>query len=348
MRIEHHVPLAALTTLGLGGPADVLITVETEAELVEAALADDRALVLGGGSNLVVADAGLRGTVIRIATQGLTEVRDGLEVAAGQDWDGFVAHAVAAGRSGVEALSGIPGLTGATPVQNVGAYGQEVSHTVVRVRALDRRSATVVELDAQGCRFAYRTSLFKAHPARWVVLAVVFDLAADPLSAPVRYAELARALGIGLGERAPLGEVRAAVLALRRGKGMVLDPLDPDSRSAGSFFTNPVLGAAEVAALREQFGEVSAWPDAGGRSKVSAAWLIERAGFGRGWGAGVVGLSSKHVLALVNRGGASTADLVRLAREVRDGVQQATGVRLVPEPVFAGGWTLDSPPVEPA
>lgn len=340
MRTDLQAPLAPLTSLGLGGPADVLITAETEAEVVEAVLADDAAVVLGGGSNLVVPDQGLRGTVVRIATRGVFEVRDGLEAAAGEDWDAFVAGCVGDGRSGVEALSGIPGLVGATPVQNVGAYGQEVSHTVVRVRALDRRAATVVELDAAGCGFAYRWSRFKAEPWRWVVLAVVFDLAADPLSAPVRYAELAGALGVELGERAPLAAVRSAVLGLRRSKGMVLDPDDPDSRSAGSFFTNPVLDDSVLADLRDRFGKLPAWPDGAGRSKVSAAWLIERSGFAKGWGDGPVGLSSKHVLALVNRGGASTADLIRVARAVRDGVRETTGVELAPEPVLAGGLTL--------
>ena len=342
MHQQRDAPLAGLTTLGVGGPADLLITVDTEAELVAAVLADDQAMVLGGGSNLVIPDSGLRGTVIRIATRGIAVVGDGLEVAAGQDWDGFVAHAVASGRTGVEALSGIPGLTGATPVQNVGAYGQDVSHTVVRVRALDRRAAEVVELDAQRCQFGYRSSLFKAQPGRWVILSVVFDLTEEPWSAPIRYGELARAVGVNLGDRAPVAEVRAAVLALRRAKGMVLDPADQDSRSAGSFFTNPVLEAPVVAALRATFGQLSAWPDEHGRSKVSAAWLIERSGFSKGWGDGPAGLSSKHVLALVNRGGASTADLIQVARTVRQGVYAATGVLLVPEPVFAGGWSLDS------
>ena len=342
MRRETEVALSSLTTLGLGGPVDVLLTAETEPELVAAVLADDQATVIGGGSNLVIPDSGLRGTVIQIATQGIAVVGDGLEVAAGQDWDGFVAHAVAQGRSGVEALSGIPGLTGATPVQNVGAYGQDVSHTVIRVRAVDRRRAEVVELTARDCAFAYRTSLFKQQPARWVVLSVVFALERDALSAPVRYAELARAVGVELGDRAPISAVRSAVLRLRRGKGMVLDPADPDSRSAGSFFTNPVLDAGTVAALGERFGPVPGWPDGAGATKVSAAWLIERSGFAKGWGIGPVGLSSKHVLALVNRGGATTADLVLVARAVRDGVRERTGVTLLPEPVFAGGWTLDS------
>ncbi len=323
--------LAGLTTLGLGGPAGRLVVATSEAEVVAEAPAAD--LVLGGGSNLVLPDGGVPGTVLLVATKGV--VVDGCTVVAqaGEDWDALVARTVVEGLAGMEALSGIPGSVGASPVQNIGAYGQEVAQTVVRVRALDLRSGDVRELDREACGFSYRHSAFKAEPGRWVVLAVSFLLSPGPLGAPVRYAELARTLGVQLGERAPLADVREAVLTLRRGKGMVLDPEDPDSRSVGSFFTNPVLSAAELAALVERVGEVPGHPSGEG-TKVSAAWLIERSGFTKGHGSGPVGLSTKHVLALVHRGGGTSHELLALAREVRDGVRAATGVTLVNEPVL--------------
>lgn len=345
MSVRQDVPLAPLTTLGLGGPARRLVTAYDESELIEAVLAADRAreplLLLGGGSNLVVGDDGLEGTVVRVAARGLAARQDGddvlLTAQAGEDWDGLVAHAVSEDLSGMEALSGVPGLVGATPVQNVGAYGQDVSQTVDRVRVLDRTSRRVVELTGRQCAFGYRASRFKADPARWVVLSVTYRLARDAHGAPVRYAELARTLGVEVGGTAPAADVREAVLALRRGKGMVVDPRDPDSRSAGSFFTNPVLVPGDVAVLAERLGEAPpGHVDADGSTKLSAAWLIERAGFAKGHGSGPVGLSGKHVLALVHRGGGSTADLLALAREIRDGVAAATGVHLVPEPVLVG------------
>jgi UDP-N-acetylmuramate dehydrogenase len=346
-----NVPLAPLTTLRLGGPARTLVTVYDEAELVAAVRDADTAgeplLVLGGGSNVVLPDEGFAGTVVRIAVRGLAGRRHGdrvlLDAAAGEDWEAFVATCVADRLVGVEALSGIPGLVGASPVQNIGAYGQEVAQTVTAVRAYDRQVGEVVLLDTAHCRFSYRDSTFKAQPGRYVVLAVQFALAEGELSAPVRYAELARRLGVQIGERAPLAEVREAVLALRRGKGMVLDAADPDTRSAGSFFTNPLLDPAAAAALqarvRERLGDgvrAPEWPEPDGRVKTSAAWLIERAGFGKGHFDGPAGLSTKHTLALVNRGGATTADLRRVARALRDGVREAFGVELVPEPVVVG------------
>ena len=339
-------PLAELTTLGLGGPARRLLTATTEAELVAAVTELDAAgeplLLLAGGSNVVVADAGFDGTVVHVATRGVERDGDHLVVQAGEPWDGVVARAGAEALAGVEALSGIPGSTGATPIQNVGAYGQDVSQTVVSVRVLDRRSGEVEELDAAACRFTYRHSAFKGRDER-VVLAVRFalDAAPDGLSRPVAYGELARTLGVAVGERAPLGEVREAVLHLRRGKGMVVDPADPDSVSAGSFFTNPILDPAAFAALQARAaadgaGEPPGFAEPDGRVKTSAAWLIQRAGFEPGYGDGRVGISTKHALALVNRGGGTTAELVALAREVADGVQAAFGVTLVPEPVFVG------------
>jgi UDP-N-acetylmuramate dehydrogenase len=251
-------------------------------------------------------------------------------VAAGESWDGLVAHAVERGWVGVEALSGIPGLVGATPIQNVGAYGQEVSQTVASVRAWDRKLRGPRTFANADCGFGYRTSRFKADPGRHVVLDVTFQLQQGDLGTSVQYAELARALDLELGARAPLPGVRAAVLALRRSKGMVLDPADHDTWSAGSFFTNPVVDASAVPP------DAPAWPQPDGTVKTSAAWLIEHAGFGKGYGDGRVGLSTKHTLALVNRGDATTEELLALAREVRDRVEAIHGIRLVPEPILIG------------
>jgi UDP-N-acetylmuramate dehydrogenase len=343
-----HPALADLTTLRLGGPAGRLLEASEEDEIVATVRAADAAgeplLIMSGGSNLVVADAGFPGTVLRIVSRGVREDGDRLEVAAGEPWDPFVAHCVAAERAGVECLSGIPGSVGATPIQNVGAYGQEVSDTIVSVRAYDRARGHVGEIPAAECGFTYRSSAFKRTPGRWVVLAVTFALGRQPHSQPIRYAEVARALGIAEGETAPLPDVRGAVLALRRGKGMVIDPADPDSVSAGSFFTNPVLDPVEFVALEERartrLGDavrVPRFPQPDGRVKTSAAWLIERAGFTRGHGdPATVAISAKHTLALTNRGAGTTAQLVALAREIAAGVREAFGVELEPEPVFIG------------
>jgi UDP-N-acetylmuramate dehydrogenase len=328
MRTETDAELAPLTTLGLGGPAGRLLVAESEQELIEAS----DALVLGGGSNVVIADEGWPGTVVRVATRGIDLDRTRLRVQAGEPWDELVALTVREGLAGFECLSGIPGLTGGTPIQNVGAYGQEVAETVTAVRVFDRERGALRELAPAECDFSYRASVFKRND-RFVVLAVSFELSADSgLSRPVRYAELARALGVEIGSRAPVADVREAVLALRRGKGMVLDPSDPDTRSAGSFFTNPIV-ARDVF---ERLDGIPAWPQPDGRVKVSAAWLIERSGFHKGYGSGAAGISSKHTLALVNRGGARTADLVALAREVAAGVRERFGIELHPEPVFVG------------
>jgi UDP-N-acetylmuramate dehydrogenase len=293
-----------------------------------------------------VADAGFPGTVVRVLTRGIEREDLGeharLVVQAGEPWDDVVARTVAEGLAGLECLSGIPGSTGATPIQNVGAYGQEVAATIERVRTWDRAARAIADVDAADCGFRYRSSRFKNTDTH-VVLAVTFLLRRSELSEPLRYAELARALGAEAGDRVPLGDVREAVLALRRGKGMVVDPADPDSVSAGSFFTNPILDADAFAALerraRERLGDddrVPRFPDGDGRVKTSAAWLIERAGFAKGLERGPVGISTKHALALVNRDAARTADLVALAREIAGGVHDAFGVDLVPEPVFVG------------
>jgi len=337
--------LAELTTLRLGGPPRRLLDAVTEAEIVAAVReAEDPVLVLAGGSNLVIADAGFPGTVVRIGTQGIEErAEDGrvlLEVQAGEPWDPLVARAVAAGLSGIECLSGIPGSVGASPIQNVGAYGQEVAETIAGLRVLDRAAGEVQELEPEAAGFTYRSSAFKRTPGRWVVLAVTFALERRELSGPIRYAELARSLGVRPGEGAPLAEVREAVLALRRGKGMVLDPGDPDSVSAGSFFTNPILEESAFGRLEDRAGEDGRpprFPEPDGRVKTSAAWLIERAGFTRGYGNPEgIAISSKHTLALTNRGGGTTAELVALAREIAAGVRERFGVELQPEPVLVG------------
>jgi UDP-N-acetylmuramate dehydrogenase len=331
--------LAPLTTLRLGGPARRLVEARTEDELIAAVReAEPPVLVLAGGSNVVIADEGVPGTVVRVATRGVSREDGRLVVAAGEPWDELVADCVARGLQGFECLAGIPGSVGATPIQNVGAYGQEVAETVESVRVLDRATDRVEELPAAACGFRYRSSVFKYHDRR-VVLAVTFRLRRDDVSGPLRYAELARALNVPEGGSAPLAEVREAVLALRRRKGMVIDPADADSVSAGSFFTNPILSGEAFAALAERAGpelRPPAWPEPDGRVKTSAAWLIEQAGFRRGHGNGRVGISTKHTLALVNRGGATTAELMALAREIAAGVHARFGVWLAPEPVLVG------------
>jgi UDP-N-acetylmuramate dehydrogenase len=345
------VRLADHTTIGLGGPPRRFVRAVTESDLIEAVrAADDRGeplLILGGGSNLVVADHGFDGTVVQVATKGIhRNPGDGLvTVAAGEDWDAVVARTIAMGLAGLECLSGIPGRAGATPIQNVGAYGQEVSQTITAVRTYDRVTGQISIMPNDQCDFGYRTSVFKRDDARrHVVLSVTFRLAVQPLSAPVRYAELAGALGVEIGGQVASTTARSAVIDLRRSKGMVIDATDPDTRSVGSFFVNPVLDGAALAAV-EAAARVRGGPgtrvprfDAGdGLVKVPAAWLIERAGFGKGYSLGDgARISAKHTLALVNSGSATTASLLALARQIRDGVRDAFGVTLAAEPVLVG------------
>lgn len=327
---------------------DRLVTATEDAEVIEVVREADASgtplLLIGGGSNLLVGDKGFAGTALRLATRGIALDGNRLEVAAGEVWSDVVTRTVEAGLAGIECLAGIPGSAGATPVQNVGAYGQEVSATLTEVLAYDRRAGETVTLTNEECAFSYRHSRFKAEPERYVVLRVRFALEdADGLSAPLRYAETARMLGVGAGERVPLAAARETVLKLRAGKGMVLDPEDHDTWSAGSFFTNPILDeeafAAFRARVRERLGEEAeppAYPAGEGRTKTSAAWLIDRAGFTKGYGSGPARISTKHTLALTNRGGATTEDLLALAREVVVGVREAFGVTLVNEPVMVG------------
>jgi len=370
--VTEQVRLAEYTTLRLGGPAARFVSAASEDEFVATVRAADAeaepALVLGGGSNLVVADEGFPGVVVLASWRGavFATVGDAVDVTvqAGHDWDEFVQECLAQGLSGVECLSGIPGRAGATPIQNVNAYGQDVADTISSVRVYDRLSDQVVVMPAADCGFGYRTSVFKRQSAaagrgatlnpasatgRFVVLAVTFRLPVSPLSAPVRYGELSRVLGVADGDRVPLAAARAAVLELRRGKGMVLAEADPDTRSAGSFFTNPVVSPARYGELASRLAtgaglDASAgiphWPAADGQVKLSAAWLIEHAGFSKGWrlpgdpeGARI---SAKHALALINPGQATTAGLIRLARAIRAGVLDVFGVTLTNEPVIVG------------
>ena len=344
--------LAALTTLRVGGPARSVVRADGPEGLLQAVQRVDEAgeplLLVAGGSNLVVGDDGFPGTVVHVVG-GSLRLREEpdlcggavVEVDAGVVWDELVAQTVAAGYAGLEALSGIPGSTGATPVQNVGAYGCEVSDTVARVHVYDRAERVQRSMAAADCGFGYRDSVFKRTATdgpggteRFVVLRVLFQLAVADVSAPVGYAELARELDVPLGGRAPVPAVREAVLRLRRAKGMVLAGADHDTWSVGSFFTNPLLDPVTADALPV---DAPRWSTADGRVKVSAAWLIEHAGISRGHGLpGPASVSTRHTLALTNRGSATTADVLALAREVRDAVRKAYGVDLVPEPRLVG------------
>jgi UDP-N-acetylmuramate dehydrogenase len=373
--VRESVPLAPLTTLGVGGPARYFAEAADEAAVVEAfRFAEARGVplfVMGGGSNLLVADRGVDALVLRVRVRGIELLRgrgedggggktggggeDGgggdagralVRAGAGEAWDDLVARSVAEGWAGVECLSGIPGDVGATPIQNVGAYGQEVAETIVEVRAIDRATGAAVVLSGADCGFGYRDSRFKrAWRGRYVITAVTFALRPGG-AATVRYPELQRALAAPAGGAAPpLDEVRSTVIALRRAKSMVLDPADENGRSAGSFFMNPTLapGAAAAVIARIEAAGVLApgeaiprYPADGGRVKLSAAWLIERAGFAKGTRHGAAGISTRHTLALVNRGGATAEELLGLARRVRRGVLDRFGVALSAEPDLVG------------
>ncbi len=356
MRELASVPLAPLTSLRLGGHADTLVEATSEDELVESvvgASASSPVVVLGGGSNVVVADAGVRGRVVRVMTRGVVVKEQNerdmlLEVQAGESWDALVERCTLEGWAGFESMSGIPGMVGATPIQNVGAYGYEVSTFVEGVKVLDRTTSLSSIMTQHACAFGYRDSAFKRESGRYVVLSVLFRLARATES-HVRYAELARALGVAEHARASLSDVREAVIALRRKKGMVLDERDLDTRSAGSFFTNAIVTRETFASLvmrARSLGMCSLAEELphfvhGERVKVPAAWLIEKSGFAKGYSQGNVGISTKHSLALVNLGG-TTADLLRLAEDIVNKVNDVWGVVLEREPVLMGDFSSTS------
>jgi len=352
VKLLENAPLASRCTMGVGGPARYLLEATDESDVLRALeWAAGRGLpvhALGGGSNVVIADEGVDGLVVKIGARGVTERRIGSSVevtaAAGEPWDAFVQMTVERGWAGIECLSGIPGLVGATPIQNVGAYGQEVAETITAVRAVDRRRGGAVTLSPAECGFGYRNSALKAaRPPRYIVLAVGFRLEQDGAPA-LRYPDLVKDLE-GKKVAAPsLTDVRRSVLAIRRAKSMVLDPADPNRRTCGSFFLNPIVTAAELENIERMAGrEVSMpwWPERDGRMKLSAAWLIERAGFERGRPDGPAGLSTRHTLAIVCRDGARARDVVEFARKVRARVEERWGVRLVQEPDFWGPLSLD-------
>lgn len=356
--------LKDLTTAAVGGPAKNVVHAKSEQEIIDAVAAVDAAgenlLVVGGGSNILVADAGFDGTVVHIASEGIADLGvptcggANIRVQAGHNWDELVQYAIAHEWVGIEALSGIPGTVGATPVQNVGAYGAEVSQCISQVRTWDRHENAVKTFFAADLEFSYRDSILKQNTVngspRFVVLSVDFQLTFGTLSAPIRYAELARQLGVEVGERAPSAKVRETVLKLRASKGMVLDAADRDTYSTGSFFTNPIVDTDSLGSLPEDAPRFPVTDASGnhvieGKTKLSAGWLIQHAGFNKGFGlegesqeisGGRASLSTKHTLAITNRGGATCSDLLAIARAVRDGVQQKFGIELVPEPVMAG------------
>ena len=334
--------LAKYTSLHIGGPAKKLVHVATEEELVSAVKAADAAgeevLIIGGGSNVLVGDEGFNGTVIRVETKGNSYHVDAcsggmITVAAGEDWDGFVEWILNKGFAGLETMSGIPGTVGGAPIQNIGAYGHEVSEVIARVRTWDRKTGEYKTFSNSECEFSYRSSVFKKNPGRYVIIDVTFQLRNGEMSLPITYKELASYLGVDLEARALVSDVRKAVLALRAAKGMLLDEKDHDTWSAGSFFVNPII-SKEIAATLP--ADAPRWPQADGRVKTSAAWLMENAGMKKGKAHNGAAISSKHVLALVNTGSATAADIVDIARSARSAVQEKFGITLEPEVQFVG------------
>lgn len=346
MKLREHVALGPLTTMGVGGAARYFVEARTEVEVIEAlGWAAERGVpvrVLGGGSNLVVADAGFDGLVLAVGLRGVrlsSDLGDAvMTVGAGEPWDGVVAQAVARGLAGLEGLSGIPGSAGATPIQNVGAYGQEVAETIASVRAVERHSRRAREFSAAQCRFAYRESFFKsARPEHYVVTEVRFALAARA-PAPVKYPDLKAELERRALAEPTLADVRSCVLAVRGAKSMLLDAGDPNGRSCGSFFLNPIVTGEQARRVSDSVAPrpTPQYPQPDGRVKLAAGWLIEQSGFAKGLRDGNVGLSSKHALAIVAHEGATAADVRRLAERIRAGVLQRFGVELSPEPNFWG------------
>jgi UDP-N-acetylmuramate dehydrogenase len=328
------------TSLRVGGPAKSIVNVSTEAEIIAAieAAGDSPLLIIGGGSNVLISDSGFEGTVIHIANNQAESEVDAcsgatLTIGAGEDWDQFVATTISRGFAGLETLSGIPGTVGAAPIQNIGAYGHEVSEFITRVRTYDRQAKAIKTFTNAECEFEYRSSHFKKHPGRYIVLSVQFQIRIGEVSTPITYAELAKKLGIAVGEKAPVIDTRNAVMELRASKGMLLNPSDQDSWSAGSFFTNPIVSTEIASALPQGAPK---WPTADGRVKTSAAWLIEHSGIDKGQSHGGARISTKHVLALTNSGNATAEELIQLAREVRASVQEKFGITLEPEVNLVG------------
>jgi UDP-N-acetylmuramate dehydrogenase len=323
------------TSLRVGGPAKSIINVSTEAEIIAAieGAGDSPVLIIGGGSNVLISDSGFEGTVIHIANNQAESEVDAcsgatLTIGAGENWDDFVATTISRGFAGLETLSGIPGTVGAAPIQNIGAYGHEVSEFITRVRTYDRENKAIKTFTNSECEFEYRNSHFKKNPGRYIVLSVQFQIRRGEVSTPITYAELAKKLGIAVGEKAPVVDTRRAVMELRASKGMLLNPDDKDSWSAGSFFTNPIVSSEIASALPEGAPK---WPMADGRVKTSAAWLIENSGIDKGQSHGGARISTKHVLALTNAGNATAEELIQLAREVRASVETKFGITLEPE-----------------
>lgn len=328
------------TSLHVGGPAKNFVEVSTEPEIIAAieAAGDSPVLIIGGGSNVLIADSGFAGTVIHIANTNCESEVDAcsgatLTIGAGENWDVFVATTISRGFAGLETLSGIPGTVGAAPIQNIGAYGHEVSEFITRVRTYDRQAKAIKTFTNSECEFEYRNSIFKRTPGRYIVLSVQFQLRQGEISSPITYVELANKLSIALGEKASVVETRSAVMALRGAKGMLLNPDDKDSWSAGSFFTNPIVSADVAAKLPEGAPK---WPTPDGRIKTSAAWLIEHSGIDKGHAHGGARISTKHVLALTNSGSATAEELIELAREVRSSVYEKYGITLEPEVNLVG------------
>ncbi|HEY3052054.1 MAG TPA: UDP-N-acetylmuramate dehydrogenase [Thermoanaerobaculia bacterium] len=344
LHIDENVPLAPLTTIGIGGPARYFARATSIDEIREAIdwakHGSQPLFIMAGGSNLLISDEGFKGLVLHIDLRGIVVEDDDdfatVTVAAGEEWDPFVAMAVDNGWAGIECLSGIPGSVGATPIQNVGAYGQEVSETVIGVEVLDRHTGLVKSLNTAECRFGYRSSLFKNYEReRYVVLSVTFRMKIGG-DASVRYPELKRYLDDRTESDRDLRSVRNAVIAIRRRKGMVIDPKDPDTRSDGSFFMNPVISASDFERFKTRAEGAPNFPNADGTVKLSAAWLIEHAGFNKGFVCGHVGLSSKHTLAVINRGGGTAREVVELVTMVQKRVREMFGIEIHPEPNFIG------------
>jgi UDP-N-acetylmuramate dehydrogenase len=332
--------LSQYTSLRVGGPATKIVQVSTEAQIIAAIeeAGDTPILIMGGGTNVLIADKGFDGTVIRISNNSVQSEVDAcsgatLTIGAGEDWDLFVQTTINSGFAGLETLSGIPGTVGAAPIQNIGAYGHEVSEFITRVRTYDRQEKALKTFTNSECEFSYRNSYFKAHPGRYVVLEVQFQIRIGEESDPITYLELARKLGVQLGDHAPVSATRAAVLELRASKGMLLSADDHDSWSAGSFFTNPIISQQEADALPDAAPK---WPLIDGRVKISAAWLIENAGMHKGDEVGGARISTKHVLALTNAGDATASDIAELAKRARDHVKEKFGIILEAEVNLVG------------